>query len=403
METRERVRGTHRMPAASGYRIGLVDKLPEIGKLRPVWEDLQFHPNADIDLFIKRLELKQASCRPCIFTLERNETPAALAIGRIEKTGFDIRLGYKSLFKPEVRMLIMNYGGFLGEYSEEMSGLLMGELVHVLKRGQADLVFINSVSTDCSLLLQARAQRLFLADLPGTHWSMRLPGSVDLLLGKLKSKHRYWIRRLPRVLERDYPGRIAFKTFVSVQDIDQLFRDAEAVAGLTYQRGLGAGFSDNREIRERIELAASKGWLRAFLLYVEEEPWAFWIGTLYKNTFHLDFTGYDPRFQKYEPGTILFVKMLESISAENVETVDFGFGPAFYKQRFGDKQWEETSCYVFAPSVKGKFLFCLYSSVKSVERLLRLLLAKSNFLDRLKKLWRRKLGGESQDTPSVNH
>ena len=145
---------------------------------------------------------------------------------------------------------------------------------------------------------------------------MTSPDSLDDFLKKMTSKHRYWLRRLPRVLERDYSGKVTYKCYQRGDDLDRLFVDAEEIAKKTYQRDLGAGFVDNAEMRQRLFLSADKGRLRAYLLYVDDKPCAFWIGTLYGKVFYLDFTGYDAAFKRYEPGTILLMWVIEDLSAE---------------------------------------------------------------------------------------
>jgi len=49
--------------------------------------------------------------------------------------------------------------------------------------------------------------------------------------------------------------------------------------------GLGVGFIDNLENRERLRLEAEKGWLRGFVLYVLMIL-RIWIGTVYSHRFH---------------------------------------------------------------------------------------------------------------------
>jgi CelD/BcsL family acetyltransferase involved in cellulose biosynthesis len=92
--------------------------------------------------------------------------------------------------------------------------------------------------------------------------------------------------------------------------LDHLFHDVEEIARKTYQRGLGVGFADTTRMRQRLELAARKGWLRAYLLYLGERPCAFWIGMLYGDTFVSDYTGYDPDLRQFSPGIGLVMRMI---------------------------------------------------------------------------------------------
>ncbi len=163
----------------------------------------------------------------------------------------------------------------------------------------------------------------------------------------------------------------------------------------TYQRGLGAGFINNDETRRRLQLSGDRGWLRAYILYVDGEPCAFWFGTLYKETFHLDFTGYDQKYRKYEPGTILFVTMIESLCEDEVKAIDFGFGDAFYKQRFGDSSWEEASVYIFGRTARGILLNILRTLTALIVLNAEKIVARYNLREKMKKWWRLRIAPNS--------
>ena len=92
--------------------------------------------------------------------------------------------------------------------------------------------------------------------------------------------------------------------------------------------GPGAGFIKNTENSLRLELMAKKGWLLAYFLYVSDQPVAYWIGTLYRNRLTLNFTGFNPEFGKYEPGTLLLDHMIKDLrsSYPQVKDMDYGFG-----------------------------------------------------------------------------
>ena len=61
----------------------------------------------------------------------------------------------------------------------------------------------------------------------------------------------------------------------------------EKIAQNSFQRGLGAGFKNDYEFRHRLTLWANKNALRVFVLYIENNPCAFWYGIVYGETFFL--------------------------------------------------------------------------------------------------------------------
>jgi CelD/BcsL family acetyltransferase involved in cellulose biosynthesis len=213
------------------------------------------------------------------------------------------------------------------------------------------------------------------------------------------------LKRIGKVLERDFPGRVAYRTFRSPEEVDRACADVEAVAAKTYQRGIGAGFANNEENRKRFRLCAEKGWLRVYALYIDDQPRAFWSGTLYRGIFHLDFTGFDPELRKYEPGTAVFLKMIEDLCASGVTLVDFGLGTAPYKERFGDTSWEEISPWVFAPGFRGNTLGLLVGASNVLNRATKSFLQKTDLANRIKRLWRGKLAAKAPqaEAPSSSH
>jgi len=158
---------------------------------------------------------------------------------------------------------------------------------------------------------------------------------------------------MERRLEEAYPGRIRYGIFREPHDVTTLAENAARVSQDTYQWRKRGGFTRTQGTEAFLELAARQDWLRGYLLYVEERPIAFWIGTLYRNSCRLDTTGYLPEFRKHEPGSILFLHMLKDICSQGVQQLDFGFAGAFYKERFGDAKTEDASVCVFAPTLKG--------------------------------------------------
>jgi hypothetical protein len=196
---------------------------------------------------------------------------------------------------------------------------------------------------------------------------------------------------MTKLLEKDFPGKVKIQYFTNEDSINQLCTDVESIASHTYQRGLGAGFVDNQENRARMTLSAKNNWLKAYVLYIEDKPCAFWIATHYNKSVHLNFTGYDSQYEKYEPGTVLFTKMVEDFCRDGIKEMDFGFGDAKYKSRFGDSNWKEASIYIFSPSLKSVVINLIRTLSSTISRFSYKLLEKTSLLEFIKKRWRKRL------------
>jgi hypothetical protein len=375
--------------------VGVVNSTADIELLRTAWESMQWHPNADIDFFITINQCRVEILSPHILVLRQDENVKAMLIGRIEEVTLEFHFGYKTIFKEKLRQLNLIHGGNLGDLSSDNERLLFNELMNDLKTGYVDAIFFDHIDIRSELYNLARSvPAYYLRDtlpLINSRCQMDLPYSLETFLKGMGSKHRYWLRRLERVLFHDFPQEVRYGFYSQLNDVSRLCSDVETVAKKTYQRALGAGFQDNMENRARIELEAKKGWLRAYLIYINEIPSAFWIGSLYGGVFHLCFTGYDPYYKKYELGTLLMMKMMDNLCDDGIGQLDFGFGEAFYKQRFGKKVCDECSLYIFAPTLKGVTLNAKRTVVCGAAYYIKKMIQRTGLEQKVKALWRRKL------------
>jgi CelD/BcsL family acetyltransferase involved in cellulose biosynthesis len=190
---------------------------------------------------------------------------------------------------------------------------------------------------------------------------------------------------------RDFSGAVKIASFRKVTEVDNLVKDAEQVAQKSYQRGLGVGFVNSPEVRERLRLKAQKGWLRAYVLYVADRPCAYWICDLNQGILGGNHVGFDPGLAKYSPGMYLMMKVIEGFcdARDNeVVEVDFALGDAEYKQELGNREWQEAPVYIFAPSLKGVELSLIRYLTAGIDQSLKKLLGRTTLLRRIKKNWR---------------
>ncbi len=201
---------------------------------------------------------------------------------------------------------------------------------------------------------------------------------------------------MERLLHESCQGKVCYKSFDEYKDLENLASDLEEISKRTYQRELGGGFTRNSEHSQRLGLGRREGWLRGMVLFVNDKPCAFWIGSVYKGVFYSEATGYDPDFRKYEVGTQVFLKLVESLCREGVAEIDFGLGDALYKQRFGDECWEDGSVFIFAPTLKARWLNLVRTGVQGPAQAGRRALDRLGLEQRLKTFWRKKLSGRHE-------
>lgn len=384
------------------YSIEVIRDFEGIGRIRPFWEQLQAHPNADVDYYRLVLDGRSQVLQPYVILLSRQGRPVAMMVGRIERKHLPLALGYKKIFSPKVRLLTIIYGGAMGEESARAVEALVGELLATLSRKEAEVILLRGLRADSELFRAATKrppvsmrQHLSAAE---PHWKMALPSTFEKLLAGLSPDHRKDLRRFPRRLEKLFPSQVSFCSYRKKEEIDRFCRDAEDIAKHTYQRGLGDGFVDGPKSRQVLTLWAERGQWRGYVLYVAGEPCAYWIGVLYRDVFHSVQTGYKPAYSTHSPGTVLLARMLEELCREGVPTLDFGQGDALYKQRFAQEGWKETSVYIFGPGLWGALLNALYTATTAADQLADHFLRRSKLLGKVKRVWRDRLRPEVEST-----
>jgi len=366
----------------------------EVEALRAVWDGFERDVvNADIDYHLLLVDKSPEAQGHHVLLLEREGAPSTLVVGRVEEIRLPVRLGYKTISRPRVRVLTVSYGGVLGRDDEEAAGAVVDEIVAALGRGEADVARLRNLRVGSPLHRAARStpgrlSRDALAR-PTRHWRARLGGSYDEYLARRSSKTRANLRRYGRKFEAAFPDAIELRSFRDPADLDRLLADTRAVYEGTYHRALGVGFSDSGVERELTALALARGWFRGFVLYVDEKPCAFWHGIRYGRVFSTGPTGYDPAFGTHRVGTYVLGRMVEELSREeDLDWIDFGFGDAEYKQHFGDDSWLEEDVLVWARRPRPIRLNATRTVLLAADRAARSLLGRRGLLAKVRRLWR---------------
>jgi hypothetical protein len=374
------------------FDIEIITDTDDIDKIRETWNKFNMHPNSDVDFYLHLQSIRSDFVKPYVFIFKENGIPVAMAVGRIESTMPPFKIGYLTVYKPRVRVLNIIVGGMMGDLDDERSTTLIEQLIRALDNKEADVAIFKHIPVESMLMKKVKKmpgifRRGYLSEL-SLHRSAKLPGTVDGFLSRFSHKHRNTLKRNEKRLRKNYPDGVKFRIFKDESEVSQLCEDAENIAKLTYQRGIDSGFRYDEEHFERLSLAAKRGWLRAYLLYVDDKPCAFWIGTLYKDVFHSDFIGYDASFQRYSPGMIIFLKIVEDLGETGVNLFDFGLGDAGYKKRFADTFWEEANGYIYAPTFRGMKINLIRTLVNMANIISRKVLSSEQMLQKVKKKWR---------------
>jgi CelD/BcsL family acetyltransferase involved in cellulose biosynthesis len=382
--------------AAPSAQISVARTIAEVEALRPEWVEQRWERvDADIDFYLAVLASRPEVVRPHVLVHSGDDGPESMVVGRIEDVELKSSIGYRVVARPRVRSLTVVPRGIAGADTPQAARRLLAALTSTLARGEADVVVLPGLPTDSPLYEAARREpRLLCRDHlvePGVHHRLRLPGSFDELLATRSRSTREAVKRYSKRLLRDHGDRISIEVFSRPEESERLFRDLEAVAAKTYQRGLGVAFADTEGQRALVRLGLERGWFRAWALYLAGAPIAFWSGYAYNGTFFIGTPGYDPSYADYRVGQFLQMRMLEDLCVdEGVEALDYGPGEAEYKRRFGNESWEEADVLVFSPSTRAVRINVVRTAVNGATRLARRVLGGER-ADLIKKRWRARL------------
>jgi hypothetical protein len=144
-------------------------------------------------------------------------------------------------------------------------------------------------------------------------------------------------------------------------------------------------------MQEILRAAAKKKALRASILCIGERPIAFASGFLCNKTLYGNFTGYSPEFKKYGPGLQALMRLFQESfePSGSLLRIDSGCGDLPFKREYFNSSWDEGPVWIFAPSAKGFGLHILRLVSALLQSLAMWLLAKCEFLRKLKKIWQR--------------
>jgi GNAT acetyltransferase-like protein len=379
--------------------VRIARSIAEVEALREAWAAWPGHRDSDMDFYLMINQAYPEILRPHVIALYRDGRPEAILVGRLDRKPIAFKVGYFRKIRVLARCLTFVYDPIHGNGSPENTKILLQEVMNCLNRNEADLaslefVPVDSIIYDLALKLPNTLSRDTLPEAQG-HESLIIPDSIDEVYRRMSSVRRKHLKASIRKLQNHPAGQVRIVGYRHEAELDQLFRDAEEIARKTYQRGLGAGFSDAPDTRMRLEMAARKGWLRANLLYLGDRPVAFWIGMLYHGSFVSEYMGYDPEFRQSSPGMVLIMHILEGFCArangDIVKELDFGLGHAEYKTVLCSKSWQEARVYIFSPTIKGLLLKSIRTAAAIAENSARRLLLWAKLIPRFKRAWRDRL------------
>lgn len=368
----------------------------EVDALRPAWSELQNDfVTSDVDFFLTYCRHTPNVVRPHVVLLEEQGKPAGLVVARLEDVRLPAKLAHKVVLNSRFRALTIVYGGLMSGDDPQLAARLLQAVRQSLADDPVDLFRARMLPlgspqhTAATGGSPALLRQRFTTRMP--HWRSAVPGSLDEFLAARSRRRRESVRRYARRLEKTYGDDARVEVVRGRDGLDRLFADSKLIHRETYQHILGVGFSDETVQRSLAELGADRGWFRGYMLYLRDQPVAFWHGNAYRGIYGIGATGFDPAFSDDRPGTYLLMRVVGDLCAdEGVHTLDFGFGDAEYKRHFGDGFVEEEDVVVFARKPRTLAVNALQTTLGGATAVARSAAARTGSLANLRR--RRRAG-----------
>jgi hypothetical protein len=365
----------------------------EVARLRSSWNRAGIdNIDSDIDYFLAVVRSSPDALRPHVLMIERERAEPVIAVARLVNRQFGFRLGYREIARVSLRTLVVSFDGILGARTEQDIGDVLGHLRCSLRKGEADALLLQQVEAGSQLIHRVYRDTvpwLRHQGPPVVRWTAKPAESWDALLAQRSSKSRQRLRRYDSQFRRKYGDRAVVRRLDLPEHRHLLERDLESVSRKTYQRGLGVA-AEERTQRALRSLGLDQGWLRCWALYIDDQPVAFWYGCVYRGVYYgLGTPGYDPAFANDRVGYICMRHMLEDLCLDDaVSLIDFGYGDADYKQRFGTESSTSFDVMLMAARTRPLLLKAVLTLNGLARRAATELEQRSERVRTLKRRWR---------------
>ena len=317
-------------------------------------------------------------------------------LARVEDIRLTTKVGYAPVYRPRRRALTVVYRGVLGELDDEDARLVLAELRREVAAGAADVLRLRNLEVGLPVAPRRRG------DPAAAPRAQRARDRAP------RARRPRLLRRVPAPRSRAARARAPSATrggsrsssatgcrsrsSATSATASACSPTSAASPRTTYQHGLGVAFAQTDVQRKLTTLTMERGWFRAYVLYLDGEPIAFWQGQAYNGVFATGVPGFDPAYADLRVGNYVLLRLIADLCAdETIDTLDYGFGDAEYKRRFGTREWLEQDVHLYAATAKGLRTNAVRSSLLTAVAGGTRVLARGDRLDRLKRTWRDRL------------
>ncbi len=226
-----------------------------------------------------------------------------------------------------------------------LAGAMVGSLLGPGGVGTLRLLNLEAGSVLVGSLRSPSGVGVRAVSVPKIRWWANL---IDPATGERTDKPTKNSRRQDNKLVRAFDGDVSFDEVTEVGQVDRFVVEASSIVAQTYQAAIGIGVRDDAAYRDLLVEMAEAGALRGFVIRGKGEPVGYVLGDRWGDTFSLWALSFLPRYGHLSPGTVAMRRAMSSLADEGVARIDFGWGDAEYKRRFGDRRVDEVDLALFS-------------------------------------------------------
>ncbi|MCO6439788.1 MAG: GNAT family N-acetyltransferase [Nitrococcus mobilis] len=285
---------------------------------------------------------------------------------QLREIGFPIRLGEWTLATP-LRTLVVRRAGVLDrEHPPEWprlsdlpngaDGFMLVRRAETASRRRRPVSFADGV-------LRWTIQR-------GPRHFVRLDGTFDEYLQRFSPKTRSGLRRKLRRIERDSGAKVSFRIY-SESEFPAFHQTAIDVSRATYQEIMfDAGLPADEASKRKMADAMAAGRAEGYVLFIGDDPVAYLYCPIRNGVAEYEFVGYRPEFARLSPGTVLLMRVLESLFARaDVRAFDFteGAGKGSHKSFYATDSEEFETVVLLRPTVSNVALILFRETIGGIS------------------------------------
>lgn len=204
-------------------------------------------------------------------------------------------------------------------------------------------------------------------------YMLRMPGSFEEYIHRFKSKTRYNLQRQVARWQEFCGGRLDVFRAETNDDVGTFFDGASAVLAQTRMTDATRGeFDASPQGRRKFAALAERGMFRSYLLRHDGATCAFALGFQHADTFYYSRIGFDERYAKQSPGTVLLYLLLEDLFRHRRPAlVNFYSGNWWYKELFSTDHVQAVLPLLFSPTAGSRRIVRCHAAFQTALRRMR--------------------------------